>query len=363
MLVLDEPTAALTRREAERLMAWLRRLRAAGTACIYVSHRMDEVFSLCDRITVLRDGRTAGTRVTTETTPGEIISLMVGRSVEVSLAGPRASVSSRLALTVTDLHVGRPGAARRGAWPAPGERLAVNGVSLTVHEGEVVALAGALGSGRTALLSTLFGCARGPVRGEIRVDGELVTLDSPRAAIARGIALLPEDRQGRGLVLDMTLEQNLTLPWLASPSVMGSQARLGLVDTSIEGRISARRIAALRIRGEPGARISSLSGGNQQKVALGKWLERPPRVLLLDEPTRGVDVGAREEIYGILADLTRSGVAVLVASSDLLEVLRLAQRILVLRHGRLVGEIAASVATEEAIVHLSAGASEVEGDA
>jgi ABC-type sugar transport system ATPase subunit len=364
VLVLDEPTAALTSREADRLMAWLRDLRAAGTTCIYVSHRMDEVFALCDRITVLRDGKTAGTRVTRDTSPGEIVALMVGRAIDARPGAPAPPPSgARPALELTDLQVGLPGSRRGAAWPAPGERLAVGGVSLTVHEGEVVALAGAMGSGRTALLSTLFGCALGPVAGSIRVGGQPVTLGSPREAIAAGLALLPEDRKGRGLVLDMTVAENLSLPWLASPEVMGRAAGLGLVDDAVVSAMATRRIAELRIRGAADVAVSTLSGGNQQKVVLGKWLERPPRVLLLDEPTRGVDVGAREEIYGILAELGRRGVAVLVASSDLAEVLRLAHRILVLRHGRVVGQLDPATATEESIVRLSTGAAEIAGAA
>ncbi|MFT3773848.1 MAG: sugar ABC transporter ATP-binding protein [Minicystis sp.] len=362
VLVLDEPTAALTSREADRLMAWLRELRAAGTTCIYVSHRMDEVFSMCDRITVLRDGKTAGTRVMAETTPGEIVALMVGRTIE---AKPGASApppsGAKAALELVDLKVGLPGSKRTASWPAPGERLAVAGVSLTVREGEVVALAGAMGSGRTALLSTLFGCALGPVAGEVKIAGRSVAIGSPQEAIAEGVALLPEDRKGRGLVLDMTVQENLSLPWLASREVMGTSARLGLVDEAAESTMSARRIAELRIRGSADVAVSTLSGGNQQKVVLGKWLERPPKVLLLDEPTRGVDVGAREEIYGILAELGKRGVAVLVASSDLAEVLRLAHRILVLRHGRVAGELDPATATEASIVRLSTGAAEIVG--
>jgi ABC-type sugar transport system ATPase subunit len=361
VLVLDEPTAALTSREADRLLAWLRERRGAGTTCIYVSHRMDEVFSLCDRITVLRDGRTAGTRVTAETTPAEVIALMVGRALEARPTEKAVLAQGKPALEVKDLRVGLPGSVKKGAWPAPGERLAVDGVSLAVREGEVVAIAGAMGSGRTALLSTLFGCALGPVGGEIRLGGESFhdgALGSPAEAIARGVVLLPEDRKGRGLVLDMTVEQNLTLPWLASPDVMGREARIGLIDAAVEGRISAQRIAELRIRGAAGAAASTLSGGNQQKVVLGKWLARPPRVLLLDEPTRGVDVGAREEIYAILGDLAGRGVAVLLASSDLPEILRLAHRILVLRRGRIVGELDPASASEQAIVELSTGAAD-----
>ncbi len=362
VLVLDEPTAALTGREAERLMQWLRGLRADGTTCVYVSHRMDEVFSLCDRVTVLRDGRTAGTRVTAETSPDEVISLMVGRTLPAARARAAGddldgapAPSGTAALAAVDLRVGLPGTARKGARPVAGEHLAVDGVSLTVHAGEVVAVAGAMGSGRTALLSTLFGCALGPVSGEIRVAGRRVSLDGPRAAIAAGVALLPEDRKRHGLVLDMTVAENLSLPWLASPEVMGAWSRLGIVDLAAARTLSARRIAELRIRGAADAPVSTLSGGNQQKVVLGKWLARPPRVLLLDEPTRGVDVGAREEIYGILAELARRGVAVLLASSDLPEVLRLAQRIVVLRHGRVAGEFDAASASEAAVVHLATG--------
>ncbi|APR83944.1 Ribose ABC transport system, ATP-binding protein RbsA [Minicystis rosea] len=362
VLVLDEPTAALTHRESERLMAWLRDLRAAGTTCIYVSHRMDEVFSICDRITVLRDGKTAGTRIMAETTPDEIVALMVGRSIDEKMsARTKPKDDAKVALEIVDLQVGLPGSRRAGGWPAPGERLVVNGVSLLVREGEIVAIAGAMGSGRTALLSTLFGCALGPTLGEVKVAGRRADLGSPQQAIAAGIALLPEDRKGRGLVLDMSVQENLSLPWLASREVMGTSARLGLLDAAAESRMSAQRIAELRIRGTANVAVSTLSGGNQQKVVLGKWLERPPKVLLLDEPTRGVDVGAREEIYGLLEELCRRGVAVLVASSDLAEVLRLAHRILVLRHGRVAGELDPATATEAAIVELSTGAAEIVG--
>jgi ABC-type sugar transport system ATPase subunit len=344
ILVLDEPTAALTGREADRLHVWLRDLAARGTTCLYVSHRLDDVFSLCHRVTVLRDGRTAGTRILAETAPAEIVSLMVGRAVAGGApARPAPDPPARApALQVVELRVGSP--------PA------VDGVSFTVHEGEVVALAGALGSGRTAILSTLFGCARGPVSGEIRLGGRPTAIASPRDAIAAGLALVPEDRKGVGLVLSMTARENLALPWLASPDVMGPGARLGLVDASVERRLGAERTLDLRIRGDVDAPVSSLSGGNQQKVVLGKWLARPPRILLLDEPTRGVDVGAREEIYALLTALRQRGVAVLLASSDLPEVLRLADRVLVLRQGRVAGELDAASATAERLALLSTGA-------
>lgn len=360
ILILDEPTAALTAREADRLMSWLRDLRRAGTTCIYVSHRMDEVFSLCDRVTVLRNGRTEGTKVMAETTPSEVVAMMVGRSIDdKQIRSDKLAEDARITLELVNVTVGLPGTNRSASWPVPGERVSVSNVSLRVREGEVVALAGAMGSGRTALLSTLFGCALGPVAGEIRVGGQPVNIRSPRDAFGLGLAFLPEDRKGRGLILDMSVAENLSLPWLSSSDVMGSDARLGLVDDNVEALMSQKRIEELRIRGTSGVAVGTLSGGNQQKVVLGKWLARPPKVLLLDEPTRGVDIGAREEIYSILNDLASRGMAILMASSDLVEVRRLAHRIVVLRHGRIVGELDPRTATEAAIVELSTGATAV----
>jgi ribose transport system ATP-binding protein len=221
-----------------------------------------------------------------------------------------------------------------------------------VRRGEIAAVCGAMGSGRTALLSTLFGCGRGVVTGKITIDGAPVALDSPRRAIAQGIAFVPEDRKAAGLVAAMSVGENLALPSLASSDVMGQTAKFGLVDRAAERRLAERRIAALRIRGEASSPVSTLSGGNQQKTVLGKWLERPPKLLLLDEPTRGVDVGAREEIYEILATLARNGVAILLASSDYSEVLRLAARIFILRAGKGAGELDAASATQETIVSM-----------
>ncbi|HZO13702.1 MAG TPA: sugar ABC transporter ATP-binding protein, partial [Polyangiaceae bacterium] len=336
VLVLDEPTAALTKEESERLMDWLRRLREQGTTCIYVSHRLDEVFALCDRITVLRDGVTVGTVETASSTADEVVSMMVGRALEAR-GDARGQPSEEVAIELEGLSLHAAG------------RFVLEGISLAVRRGEIVALCGAMGSGRTALLSTLFGCAEGGVSGSVRIDGRQITLRSPEEALAVGLALLPEDRKGRGLIMDMTVAQNLALPWLSSLS------RAGLVDALAETLLAERRIAELRIRGAADDPVGTLSGGNQQKVVLGKWLERPPRVLLLDEPTRGVDVGAREEIYAILRELASRGAAVIFASSDLPEVLRLADRIVVLRQGRIQAEIDAASASEELLVGHSTG--------
>ena len=358
ILVLDEPTASLTVEECARLMDWLRGLRARGTTSIYVSHRMDEVFDLCDRVTVLRDGRTTRTVRVAESSAAEVVRLMVGRELAASVPFvAMAAGGGQAALELRGFTVSLPGAVVEET--AAGARVlrsrAVEGVSMRVLPGEIVAVCGAMGAGRTALLSSLFGCARDAVSGIVLVAGAEVLVRSPAQAIAAGIALVPEDRRGLGLVPEMTVAENLALPELASPGLMGWRASVGLVDAIAETQLADRRIRELRIRGVATTAVSTLSGGNQQKVVLGKWLERPPRVLLLDEPTRGVDVGAREEIYEILRALAARGVAILLASSDLPEVLRLASRVFVLRHGRIVGELGAAVATQAAIVDLATG--------
>lgn len=358
ILVLDEPTAALTSQESDRLLAMLRELKSGGTTCLYVSHRLDEVFAICDRVTVLRDGRTAGTLDVKDTTPEALVELMVGRAVagkDRRAAMPREEhATSAPVLDVRDLTVPLRAPVAAHVGPDVGRANAIEGASFTVRAGEVLAICGAMGSGRTALLSTLFGCAERGFRGSVRVDGRDVTLGSPRDAIACGVALVPEDRRALGLVLGMTVMENLTLPAPARPRTWVT--RLGFLDDEEDELMAQRRTKELSMRGAIDRPAATLSGGNQQKVVLAKWLETPPRVLLLDEPTRGVDVGARDEIYALLEKLTEKGVAVLVASSDLPEVLRLAHRILVLRDGRIVRELDGRVATEAEIVTIATGA-------
>jgi len=368
VLVLDEPTAALTGREASRLFEWLRELRRAGTTCLYVSHRLDEIFALCDRVTVLRDGRTVTTLDIASTSPDAVVEAMVGRAAVRAPATDRAATaatddaaSAAPALEVTDLRV--PDA--RSSGDDALLRMAIDGVSFTLAAGEIVGLAGAMGSGRTALLSTLFGCAERGYAGAIRIAGAEATLGAPRDAIAHGLAFVPEDRKGKGLVLGLSVEENLDLPQVSW--IMGRRGRarglvpavrelFALVDDEAAERTAMARIDELRIRGAHHHEAMTLSGGNQQKVVLGKWLGSPPRVLLLDEPTRGVDVGAREEIYGILEALAARGTAVLFASSDLPEVRRLAHRVLVLRRGTVAADLTAADATEAAIVGIATGA-------
>ena len=368
ILILDEPTAALTGKETDRLMEWLRGLRNAGTTCIYVSHRMDEIFTICDRITVLRDGKTVGTVDAKTTAADDVVAMMVGRTIggkdarAIALAGDGSPTP---VLELRDLSVRLPGIAIEatdgGGSASPEDRVrafAVEKVSLSIQPGEVVAVCGAMGSGRTALLSTVFGCAEHGYTGSIRIRSSEVMLTSPRDAIAEGVALVPEDRKGRGLVLGMSVGNNLTLPPLRSMLARALEW-IGLVDDEQEELLAKKRIEELHVRGTAGVEVATLSGGNQQKVVIGKWLEMAPNLLLLDEPTRGVDVGAREEIYALLGALAKSGTAVLLASSDLPEVLRLAHRILVLRHGKVVAELDGPTATQEMIVTIATGASEV----
>ncbi len=376
VLVLDEPTAALTARETAMLTRWLEELRSRGTTCVYVSHKLGEIFALCDRVTVLRDGRTATVLEIRDTTPHDVVVAMVGRAIDGNVrargcagVGATDRAARKPVLEVADLSVSRAKTSVRSARPhdahvdGGGRLYVLSGVSLTVDAGEIVAVCGAMGSGRTALLSTLFGCARAPMTGRVSICGAPADLRSPITAIRSGIAFLPEDRKGAGIVPEMTVAQNLALPSLASRDVMGAWSRIGCVDAIAESRLAERQIRSLHVHGSASAQVVTLSGGNQQKVVLGKWLECRPKLLLLDEPTRGVDVGAREEIYSILEDLADSGVAILMASSDLTEVRRLAHRVLVLRDGGIVGALDGADATEEAIAALVTGATSSARDA
>jgi ABC-type sugar transport system ATPase subunit len=338
LVVLDEPTAALTAAETERLFALVRARRAAGTAFVYISHHLDEILALTDRVAVLRDGELVGVRTTAETCAEELVDLMTG--VELAAGGPRRGAERGApVLEVRGLCVAHP--TLRG-------RRVVDDVSFTAHAGEVVALAGAMGAGRTAALSALFGLARAGATGEVRVDGKPADVATPRAAIAAGLALVPEDRKAAGLVLGMTVADNLALPGLPR-----------ILDVAGAERAAADRVKAMRIK-VPGlaAEVATLSGGNQQKVVIGKWLALSPRVLLLDEPTRGVDVGAKAEIYKLIEELTARGHAVVLASSDLPEVVRLADRVVVLRDGVVAGELRRGEITGLAIMRLAMGAQE-----
>ena len=338
IVVLDEPTAALTDGETRKLFEIIAQCKARGTAFIYISHRLEEIFTLCDRVAVLRDGKHVATTPAAATSTDEIVARMTGKEL-AELEVDRSSALGDTVLQIEHLDV-----------VAAGGRAILNDISLHVRAGEVVTLAGAMGAGRTALLATLFGIMRGRVSGRIAVDGEPVTLTSPRRAMAAGLALVPEDRKDAGLVLGMSVAENLTLAALRRLSPHG------LLDAIEEERVAARQADELHVKtAHMATEVGTLSGGNQQKVVIGKWLLTEPRLLLLDEPTRGVDVGAKAEIYRLVRELVRAGHAVLMASSDLPEVELLSDRVVVLREGCIAGELCASEITQKAILDLAIG--------
>lgn len=331
VLILDEPTAALTAAEASRLDAILRDLRAKGLGLVYISHRLDEVFGLADRITVLRDGASVSTLTAVEATQELLIRHMVGREI-AELFPRRGGTPGRARLEIKGLSVA----------PAPGEGAFLRDISFVVKAGEVVGLGGLMGAGRTELLMHLFGAWGRRVSGEVRLDDAPLAPGAPPARLAKGLALVSEDRRRYGLFLDQGVGFNLSL------SSLSRLRRRGLVDRAAEARENGAQFGALRVKA-PGlaSRVGGLSGGNQQKVVLGRVLMTGPGVVLLDEPTRGVDVGAKVEIYEIINRLTAEGKAVLLVSSELPELIGMSDRILMMREGRLTGEFARGASQEE----------------
>jgi len=330
ILVLDEPTTALTDAEADHLFAVLERLKARGVTLLYVSHRLPEVFRLCDRITVLRDGAYVGTYESSAVSHNDIVRAMVGRDLPPRADHGTAEAKTDAALDVRELS--------RGA--------CFRGVTLNVMPGEIVGLFGLVGSGRSELLETIFGLHR-PHHGTVSVAGRKVDLRSPREAAREGIALVPEERHRQGLFFNLSLRQNLMLP---ARTVAGDT----MIHAAAEREASERLLSEWRIKAASlNAGPDSLSGGNQQKVVLAKWLATKPRVLMLDEPTKGVDVGAKFEIHEIIRRQAAAGLGCLVASSDLPEVLALCHRVVVMREGRIQGELAGDAATEESVMHLA----------
>jgi rhamnose transport system ATP-binding protein len=330
ILVLDEPTTSLTDAESDHLFSVLERLKARGTTMLYVSHRLPEIFHLCDRITVLRDGTYVETADRRAVTPQHIVRAMVGRDLP-----PRASLDA----AVSD---GPPALSVDGL----GRRPCFQNVSLTVRAGEIVGLFGLVGSGRSELLETIFGLYRREA-GSVRVLGERIEPSSPRAAARAGIALVPEERQRQGLLFNLNIRHNLVLPDRTLKADV--LVRRGQETRDAEALVDAWRIKTAGVEAAP----DSLSGGNQQKIVVAKWLATAPKVLLLDEPTKGVDVGAKFEIHEIIRREASRGVGCLVASSDLPEVLALCDRILVMRQGQIEGQIDGATATEEAVMHLA----------
>ena len=331
ILIMDEPTAALTLAETDRLFRVVRSLRERGAAVLFITHRLEEVFAECQRVTVMRDGAWVSSGPVGAYTPASVVKQMVGRDLG-DLYPESRSVPGEVALEVRGL--GRPGL--------------FEDVSFSVRRGEIVALAGLVGAGRSEVARAIFGID--PRSGEVRIGGQVTAPHSPQAAMAAGLGLVPEDRRQQGLVMDMSTERNANL------AILNSLRRGLLMDRAAESRSAADWTSRLRLKAhrltDP---VSSLSGGNQQKVVLAKWLATSPKVLIVDEPTRGIDVGAKAEVHRTLAELAASGLAVLMISSELPEVLGMAHRILVMREGRLVGELSREEASEEAVMSLATG--------
>lgn len=336
VLVLDEPTASLSAHDAQTLLSAVAQMRERGIGVIYVSHRLEEVLQLCDRVTVLRDGRRVADHACSETSHGELVRLMVGREV-ADLYPNRQSKPGGVLLRAVDLS---------------GTQLA-QGVNLQVRAGEIVGIFGLVGAGRSEFVRLLAGVD--PITsGRIEIDGRSVSHNSPSSAMRHGIAFVPEDRKGEGLVLNFTLAANLALPNLKRIRKRRSLSRSSLA------AFARDQINLVDVRpGDPNRVVATLSGGNQQKTVIGKWLDDRPRLLIVDEPTRGVDVGAKAQIYQLLARLAAEGMAILMVSSELPEVLGLSDRIVVFHDRRLAAELPAEGATAEMVMRLALGSAAV----
>lgn len=327
ILIMDEPTAALTETDVQRLFEIVRLLRERGVGIIYISHRLEEVFILTDRVTVLRDGHYVGTNAVKDVTPDHLISMMVGRTID--------NLFPKL-----DTTVGAPVLEVRNLWNKP----LCRDVSFQVCAGEIVGLAGLVGSGRSELAQTIFGFT--PAQsGEILLNGQSIRVRNPGDAMKHGIAYVPEDRGTQGLIREMRIRENVSL------AVLKTLTKTGFINSRVERELAAHAIEQLGIRAySPEQLVSKLSGGNQQKVVVSKWLASKPKVLIMDEPTRGVDVGAKAEIHRLISELASQGLAILMISSELPEVLGMSDRVLVMREGRIVAEFARKDATQQNVV-------------
>ncbi len=336
VLIMDEPTAALSLPEVERLFTIVRRLRERDVAILFITHRLDEVFALTQRVTIMRDGAKVFDAPTSELDTASIVAKMVGRDLESFY--PKADVKPG------EVRLSVRGLTRTGVF---------KDVSFEVRAGEIVALAGLVGAGRSEVARAIFGID--PLdAGEIHIAGKPLKPGRPAAAVQAGLALVPEDRRQQGLALELSIARN------ASMTVLNRLVRHGLISTKSERTLATQWGTRLHLKaGDPSAPVGTLSGGNQQKVVLGKWLATNPKVLIIDEPTRGIDVGAKAEVYGALAELVREGMAVLMISSELPEVLGMADRVLVMHEGRISADIPRAEANEERIMGAALGQSTV----
>jgi rhamnose transport system ATP-binding protein len=333
IVIMDEPTASLTDAEVSSLFRVIVALKGAGAGIIYISHRLDEISTIAERITVLRDGESIGTRDASEVNREQLIAMMVGREV--------ASVYPKRAIAIGEIAMELQGVGSREA--------GLRDVSLAVRQGEILGIAGLVGSGRTQLAETVFGLTPADA-GKIILKGSVVAIESPSDAIANGIGYVPEDRRQHGVVLEMPIASNVTL------SSLDEVSSHGLIDRDAEHAVAQHYVDQLRVKTPSvDAAAGTLSGGNQQKVALARWLATKPTVLILDEPTQGVDVGSKSEIHGIITELAAAGMAIVMISSELPEVLGMSDRILVMHAGSVAGELSRAEATQEKVLTLALG--------
>lgn len=333
VLIMDEPTSSLSAGESQRLFEVIRDLKSSGVSILYISHRLAEVQDLSDRVFVLRDGQNAGQLPRSEVNHDSLVRLMVGRDIS-RFYSRQPHAPGDVAMQVRDLVT--------QAWPGQGN-------SFQIRSGEIVGIAGLVGAGRTELLRTLFGVER-PLAGTIEVAGKPVDLHSPQDAIAAGVALVPEDRKQEGVVLEMPIRQNIGL------ASLHDHATAGFLNFAVERQQSAEMTQRLRVRMPNDLQlVLNLSGGNQQKVVVGKWLALKPKVLLLDEPTRGIDVGAKQEIYQLMDELAGAGMAILFVSSEMEEIIGMSDRAIVMHEGRFTGELQRNALTEEGVMQLATG--------
>jgi ribose transport system ATP-binding protein len=335
IIVMDEPTASLTAGESEHLFGIIRKLRSEGIGIVYISHRLEEVFALSDRITVLRDGRYVGDIKRDEATHDRVVQMMVGRELSNQYFPARVErPEGAVVLEVSEIVV--PGTSAR--------------ISFELRSGEILGFAGLVGSGRTEVMQTIFGVTQA-LSGTMSLKGERYTPHSPRDAIERGVYLAPEDRKHHGLVLPMTIAENTSLP------NVHNYARFGFLDRATERKVAEAEVSRLRTK-TPSIQqqVVNLSGGNQQKVVLGKWLAMGPKILILDEPTRGIDVGAKSEIYRHMAELASEGIAIIMVSSDMEEILGMSDRVVVMREKHIKGILSRAELSQERIATLMTGA-------
>ncbi|UDF32484.1 UNVERIFIED_ORG: sugar ABC transporter ATP-binding protein (plasmid) [Roseateles sp. XES5] len=336
VLILDEPTAALTETEAQQLFAIIRDLKANGISIIYISHRMAEIFSLCDRVTVFRDGRYVCTDRIADVTPDDVVRRMVGREI-TQLYPAKLDPQEASGETILDVD-------------GLGDGVRFQNVSFSLRKGEILGIGGLIGSGRTEIAEGICGL-RSHVTGTVRLHGAPRKIASYADAVKAGIVYLSEDRKGSGVFLDMSIAQNISVLDLKALTNAA-----GLLDSRAEAALAEDFAKRLAVRmGGIEAPVKSLSGGNQQKVAIAKQLAVKPKVILMDEPTRGIDVGAKTEIHRLLRDLARSGIGIVVISSEMPELLGLADRVLVVREGQIAGELGADEMSEEAVIRLASG--------